>query len=55
MVQKIGCGRKVKVGFNKILNCDIKIQCGMTKRDGAIVLCDYCYNIKQGRGNKIES
>jgi len=38
----------MKVGFNKILNCDIKIQCGMTKKDGAIVLCDYCYGNKNG-------
>jgi len=51
MVQKIGCGKRIQIGYNKILDCPITQQCGMTKEYGKIVYCDDCKRIIEGKGN----
>jgi len=53
MVLKIGCGKHIQVGYNKILDCPINFQCGMSKQYGEVMLCDECKKIKEGKGNSI--
>ena len=55
MVQKIGCGRHITIGYNKILDCPINFQCGMSREYGVVMLCDYCKNIKLGKGNSVSA
>jgi hypothetical protein len=55
MVQKIGCGRKVQVGWNDKLDCPINIQCGISREGNEIIYCQYCKNIKEGKGNSMSA
>lgn len=51
MVQKIGCGKSIQIGYNKVLDCPINIQCGLSKEYGEIKYCEECKNIRENHLN----
>lgn len=52
MKNKIGCGKKFQIGFNKKLDCPITVQCGISEEDGKIMLCEDCMRIVDKTGGK---
>lgn len=53
MVQKVGCNKRIKIGYNDILDCPINAQCGMSKDGNEIMYCEDCKRIIDGKGNKM--
>jgi len=39
---KKGCGKKIIIGYNKVLDCPIKVQCGITEYGNSILICEEC-------------
>lgn len=43
-MKKIGCRKTFQIGYNKVLDCPINFQCGISREYGKIMLCQYCKN-----------
>ncbi len=55
MVLKIGCGKKIRIGYNDKLDCPINAQCGVSKDGNEFIYCDECENIKSGKGTWVNA
>ena len=42
MKKKKGCGKRIRIGYNKVLDCPINATCGITEEYGKIFLCEEC-------------